>query len=108
MSVIPPVSIAPVRPLDAEPRGDDAAVDARRVAELRAVSEAFEAAFLQQMLQHTGLGRTPEAFGGGPGEEAFASLMVEQQAKDMAARGGLGVAEHVFAALLRREEGNDA
>lgn len=99
MSVTPSAALAPP-PLQDRSR---AAGAADRVESLRALSVEFEAVFLAQMLEHAGLGRSTPGFDGGPGEAAFASLMVEQQAQAMAERGGLGLAEHVFAALMRRE-----
>lgn len=74
-----------------------------REAALRRVAVEFEALFLAQMLDHAGLGRTPEAFGGGAGEEAFRGHLVEQQARLMAERGGIGLAESILRAMLARE-----
>ena len=72
--------------------------------ELRVAAEAFEAAFLAEMLTHAGLGRTPEAFGGGHGEDAFASLLVREQAQLLTARGGIGLADAIHAALAARAD----
>ena len=68
-------------------------------AELRAAAEAFEAQFLAEMLAHAGLGAPRRSFGGGAGEEAFASLLVREQARLMAERGGIGLAERLFEAM---------
>lgn len=76
-------------------RGDDAA--------LRKAADAFEAAFLAEMLTAAGLGKTPDAFGGGSGEDQFASFLVAEQAKAMVAAGGIGLSESVFQALKERE-----
>jgi Rod binding domain-containing protein len=70
---------------------------------MREAARAFEAAFLAEMLKHSGLGETPEAFGGGVGERQFASLMREAQARHMAEAGGIGLAEQIFESLLARE-----
>lgn len=80
------------------------AQDTAREAALRQVAIDFEALFLAQMLDHAGLGRAPEAFGGGAGEEAFRGHLVEQQARLMAERGGIGLAEALFRAMVSREE----
>jgi flagellar protein FlgJ len=69
---------------------------------LRAAAEAFEAAFLAEMLQHAGLNEMPAGFGGGAGEEAFAGLLTEQYARLLAARGGIGLAEQIFNVLKER------
>ncbi|MGG7566967.1 rod-binding protein [Rhodovulum sp. DZ06] len=67
--------------------------------ELRAAAEAFEAQFLTEMLGHAGLGAPRSAFGGGPGEEAFASLLVREHARLLVERGGIGLAERLFEAM---------
>jgi hypothetical protein len=38
----------------------------------------------------------PAGFGGGPGEQAFASLLTEEYARLLSERGGIGLAERVF------------
>ena len=80
---------------------------AARGQELRKVAKAFEAGFLSEMLKASGLGKTRSAFGGGPGEEAFASMMVDEQAKLMVDRGGIGLSESIFQSLWAREFGHD-
>ena len=72
---------------------------ARTDAEMRHAAESFEATFLAEMLQHTGLNAMPAGFGGGAGEEAFGSLLTEQYARLLAERGGIGLAERVFEIL---------
>ena len=66
---------------------------------LRLVAQALEARFLSEMLKSSGLGRTPGAFGGGVGEDQFASFLRDEQAKLLAARGGIGLAETIFRSL---------
>jgi flagellar protein FlgJ len=70
----------------------------------RAAAEAFEAAFLAEMLKHSGINAMPSAFGGGAGEEAFASFLTEEYARLLAERGGIGIAEQVFGLLQQRTE----
>lgn len=65
-------------------------------------ADAFEAAFLGEMLQYTGLNEMPSAFGGGAGEQAFSSFLTEEYAKLLSANGGIGIAEHVFEILKQR------
>lgn len=72
-------------------------------AELRQVAQDLEAAFLAEMLKHSGLGETPEAFGGGAGEGQFASFLHQEHARLITERGGIGLAEGIFQALLARE-----
>lgn len=65
-------------------------------------SRALEASFLSQMLSAAGLGTTPEGFGGGIGEDQFASLLRDEQAKAMTGSDGLGLAESIFRSLAAR------
>ncbi len=69
---------------------------------LRAEAERFEAAFLAEMLRHSGLGRMPESFNGGAGEAAFAGSLVQEYANRIAATGTLGIAEQIYNNLVER------
>ena len=82
-------------------------VQAARAQELRDVAKAFEASFLAEMLKASGLGKSRSEFGGGAGEDAFASMMVDEQAQLMVERGGIGLSESIFQSLWAREFGND-
>jgi len=82
-------------------------LEASRENQFREVANAFEAAFLSEMLKAAGLGKSRDAFGGGAGEEAFSSMMVEKQAKLMADQGGIGLSEHIFQSLWQKEFPND-
>ncbi len=76
-----------------------------RDARLKQVAEDLEASFLKEMLSHAGLGEPAESMGGGAGEEAFSSLLVGEQAKLLAHRGGIGLAQSLFEALKARDGG---
>lgn len=78
------------------PAGTKAAAAARKA------SQAFEAAFLGEMLKYTGLNAEPDGFGGGAGEAAFSSLLTDQYARLLAERGGIGLAEQIFEILKQR------
>lgn len=71
---------------------------------LRALSVELETTFLTEMLKHSGLGKTQESFGGGIGEEQFSSMRLEQTAKQISRNGGIGLAENLFQALMKRTE----
>jgi len=86
-------------PADPQEKADTA----RREAELRGVATQFEAVFLAQMMQHAGVGKGAEGFDGGAGEDAFRGHLIADQAKLMANKGGIGLAEQLFQALARRE-----
>ena len=57
------------------------------------------------MLKSAGLNSTQSAFGGGIGEEQFASFLTEAQAQELARAGGIGLAETIFDALKGRLNG---
>lgn len=69
---------------------------------LHRAAEAFEAAFLAEMLRHTGLGRIPESFNGGAGEAAFSGTLIQEYANQIAAQGGVGLAEQIYRSLAAR------
>lgn len=76
-----------------------------RDAELRRTAENLEAAFLSEMLKSAGFGQARSDFGGGVGEEQFASFLRDEQARSMQRSGGIGLAESIFEAL-KRKDGN--
>jgi peptidoglycan hydrolase FlgJ len=71
---------------------------------LRAKAEELEAVFLAEMLKHAGFGETRESFGGGIGEDQFASFLRAEQAKALAANGGIGLAEQFFRSMTAAGE----
>ena len=77
-----------------------------RTAELRQAAEAMEASFLAEMLKAAGVGAPRASFGGGIGEEQFASFLTEAHAEAIVQRGGIGLAESLFNALRERSNAN--
>jgi Rod binding domain-containing protein len=73
-----------------------------RDGQLRQAAEAFEAVFLTEMLKHTGVGAPRETLGGGAGEQAFSTFLVEEYADLMARQGGIGLADQIYADLKAR------
>ena len=69
---------------------------------LREAAQALEASFLAEMLKSAGVGKTPEAFGGGAGEDQFASFLRAEQARQMSSQGGIGLAEAIYESLKVR------
>lgn len=63
-------------------------------------ARAAEASFLAEMLTSAGAGRPMQSFGGGIGEDQFASLLVHAKAERIARRGGIGLAEMILSATL--------
>lgn len=92
-----PVTLPVVHIPQALPGDGDAA--------LRAKAEEYETTFLAEMLGHAGLGTVSDSFGGGIGEEQFASFLRQEQAAAMVKAGGIGLAESIFRALTERSGG---
>lgn len=66
---------------------------------LMAAAQRLEGAFLSEMLKSAGFGEARSAFGGGAGEEQFASFLRNLHAKEMAQSGGIGLAEAIYKAM---------
>lgn len=66
-------------------------------------AEEFEALVLSQLLKPMFESATsPSLFGGdGPEQDAFAAMLQDEYARTIAARGGVGIADQVQAALIR-------
>ncbi|TMV04919.1 flagellar biosynthesis protein FlgJ [Ruegeria sediminis] len=73
-----------------------------RISALRNAAVELEATFLAEMLRSGGLGKPSQAFGGGVGEDQFSSMLVLEQARQLAKSGGIGLAETLFNALLEK------
>lgn len=67
-------------------------------------AQELEVSFLTEMLKSAGFGEARESFGGGTGEEQFASFLREAQAREMVKAGGVGLAEHFFNALKEKAD----
>ncbi len=94
LPILPPPRPAPVLP-----------EYVRSDAGLREAAIQLEATFLAEMLKSAGLGATSESFGGGIGEDQFASFLVQAQAEALAETGGIGLAQSLFEALKVRQHG---
>lgn len=68
---------------------------------MMAKAQEMEAAFLAEMLGHTGLDRMEGPFGGGEGEGQFASFLRQEQARLMVEKGGIGLAEMIFNSMAK-------
>ncbi len=72
---------------------------------IKEVAQDFESMFLGQMLQHMfETVEKPALFDGGHAEEMYQSLLTDEYAKQVAARGGIGIAAHVERQLLSLQE----
>ncbi|OCX63451.1 hypothetical protein BFP70_12160 [Thioclava sp. SK-1] len=80
------------------------AASPEKLEQLRKAAIDLEASFLAEMLQQAGLGEMESEFSGGIGEEQFSSFLRQEQAKAMAQAGGIGLAEQIFNAMVKRIE----
>lgn len=70
---------------------------------LMQAAKKLEASFLAQMLKSAGMGQGRESYGGGAGEDQFASFLLDAQAEKIVESGGIGLAEALFEALKDRQ-----
>jgi Rod binding domain-containing protein len=78
-------------------------------AKIKSTAQAFEASFIGQMLQPMFEGLSTAApFGGGEGEGAFRSFLVDAMAKQMAKKGGIGLAPTIEREMIRMQSMNKA
>ena len=71
---------------------------------MRDAAQKLEASFLAEMLKAAGVGEQIEGWGGGIGEDQFASFLRQAQADEMTKAGGIGLAEGLFEALKERAD----
>ncbi|WP_436637312.1 rod-binding protein [Microbaculum sp. FT89] len=75
---------------------------------VRQAAQEFESVFLNTMLSQMFAGvSTDGPFGGGHGEEMFRSLLLEEYGANIAAAGGIGIADDVARELLSLQEANN-
>lgn len=100
-------------PVDAVLLQQQAAADRARAARpgragdgqaARRAAEEFEAVFLARMLAPMFVGLEGGAFGGGPGEQVYRQMLVEQYGKSLARNGGIGIADQVQREILKLQE----
>jgi Rod binding domain-containing protein len=83
----------------------NAPLPTRDAAAAKKAAEEFEAIFVAQFLGSMFQGiKTDGPFGGGPGEEIFRSLMLDQYGRRIASQGGFGLADAVKRQLLSLQE----
>ena len=78
----------------------------QQVAKIQKAAQDFEAMAIGQMLQpmFDTVDQSKGAFGGGEGEQAWKPMMISSMAKNMAAHGGLGLAQPIMQQMLRMQE----
>lgn len=92
------LGIAQQNALPTMPKGQD-------MQKMREAAQEFEAVFLSQMLKpmFEGIGSAPP-FGGGPAEEMYRSLMMDEYGKSIAKAGGIGIADQVLREMIKLQE----
>lgn len=75
-----------------------------RNAKLWQAAQQLEANFLSEMLKSTGFGAARDTFGGGVGEDQFASFLRQAHAESITQAGGIGLSERLFEALKERSD----
>jgi len=74
-------------------------------ARAKAQAQDFEAVFLSSMFQQMFSGLQGEGpFGGTPGVGVWRSFLSDEFGKQMAARGGIGIAPEVYRSLIGQQE----
>ena len=73
--------------------------------DLRKAARALETSFLAEMLKSAGIGEPRQTFGGGAGEDQFASFLRQEHARAIVDAGGLGLSESLYHALKGRADG---
>jgi len=93
LSTLKPVAPAPLTPAQLATK-----------AQIHKTAQAFESQFLSQMLGSMFDGVTTSApFGGGQGEEAFKSFLMDAFAKQMTKAGGIGITASVQREMLKMQ-----
>ena len=73
--------------------------------EIRKLAQDFEAFFLSQVLEYmTQDLETGGMFGGGHAEGIYRSMMNEEYGKSIAARGGMGIGDILFADMMKLQQ----
>ena len=70
--------------------------------QLHAAAEQLEAQFIAEMLKAVDIGQARDSFGGGIGEEQFASMLRDQLASALSGNGGFGLTEPLFQAMVQQ------
>ena len=109
LSVPVPASTVPAAPA-AAPAKTSRLSEPADPATLAKSARNFEAMAIGQLLQpmFDTVDTSKGTFGGGPGEEAWKPMMVQEFAKQIEAHGGLGLAKPVYDAMLRMQAARQA
>jgi Rod binding domain-containing protein len=74
--------------------------------EMRKAAQEFEAVFINELLSHMDQGLSTDGpFSGGQAEGIYRGMFDEAVGKELAKRGGIGIAENVYREMLKMQEG---
>lgn len=77
----------------------------QNIGDIEKTAKEFEAVFLSQMLTQMFAGiKTDGMFGGGYAENMYRDLMIGEYGKEIAAAGGLGIADSVKSFMISAQE----
>ena len=105
---LPPTATPFKPPAALSAPASDLVIAPDKMAKLKAVAQEFEGVMLNELLAPMFEGLSTDGLGGGgSGEQMFRPMLVDQYAKGMAARGGIGVANAVLKELVRMQGGHE-
>lgn len=91
--------------MDTKATAIDRAKQAKNIRQVEKSAREFEAVFISEMMKPMFEGiETDPMFGGGFAEETYKSLMLQEYGNVITEAGGIGIADHVVAELLRIQE----
>ncbi len=100
----PPPPIMPLQQVHAAP-GASAEPAAASAESARRAAKEFEAVFVAQMLAPIFASiKSDGPFGGGPAEDTYRTMLVDEYGKAIARAGGFGIADAVEREILRLQE----
>ncbi len=80
------------------------AISDKKMAEIDAASQDFEAMFISEMMQPMfETIPTDSEFGGGQAEETWKSMMIQEYGKKISAAGGIGLADSIKGAMIEMQ-----
>jgi Rod binding domain-containing protein len=73
---------------------------------MRKAAQEFEAVFINELLSHMDQGLSTDGpFSGGQAEGIYRGMFDEAVGKELAKRGGIGIADNVYREMLKMQEG---
>jgi Rod binding domain-containing protein len=77
----------------------------QQLEQTRKAAKDFEAMFVSEMMSHMFEGlETDPVFGGGPGENMFRGMLIQEYGKKMAAGPGLGISSQLQQMMIQMQQ----